>query len=88
MSNVVNFKYKPQYPTPHRRKHHTAAILFTNNVGGRNSNQGGAGLIAVCGNISWANPCSFFWWTACLLLPGALSFDSCYDLDFALKVKL
>ena len=30
---------------------------------------------------NWANPCSFLWWMACLLLPGELSFDFCYDLD-------
>ena len=28
-----------------------------------------------------ANLCSFFWWTACLFLPRALSFGFCYDLD-------
>ena len=30
---------------------------------------------------NWVNPCSFVSWTACLLLSGALSFVSCYDLD-------
>ena len=62
-------------------KHHTAALLFTNNVGGRNSNQGGRGLSPIVErSIDVLNPADI--WKKWLGHSAKYSCNSPYYLNF------